>query len=514
MSHEKTTRRRIISADTREPFHISRRLPCALFFLLCASLAASAQTLEVKIEIVSASPARARVEGRREGGATAWSFRKSYAGASGLERRIENLSFADEQGAPVSSRQLAPGEFEAARPATRFSYVLKLDPPGFVTDAPHVSWLAGEYGLLMLGDVLPLQTSKARVSVAVPAGWNVSTSEERDAAGSFVVADAERAVFALGRGLRERRGRAGGMEFLFASAGEWAFADEEAAEAAGEVLKMHEKVLGGPPRRRVSIALMPLPRAGGANVWAAETRGGTVTLVSGRLPSKLAALAQLNGALTHEALHLWVPNGLALDGEYDWFYEGFTNYQALRVGMRREQLRFQDYLNALGRAFDGYKSARGQRELSLTEASQRRWSGAPALVYHKGMLVAFLYDLTLMHRTGGRSSLDDVYRELFQRFGGERRREDGNGAVAGVLGGMAGMREFTERFVQNAAEINLAETIAPFGLVVEPGGARTHVGVSGALDRPQRELLRKLGYNEKLEAEAREFRQRMKRRQE
>ena len=89
--------------------------------------------------------------------------------------------------------------------------------------------------------------------------------------------------------------------------------------------------------------LLPLPQAGAAgNLWSAETRGSTVVLVSGRLPSRLAARAQLDGALTHELFHLWVPNGLALEGEYDWFYEGFTNYVALRAGMRRGQLTFHD----------------------------------------------------------------------------------------------------------------------------------------------------------------------------
>lgn len=491
---------------------ISRRLACALLLVCGAALAARAQAVEVKIEVFSTSPARVRVEGRREGGATAWSFRKAYAGATGLAERLENLSLADEQGAAVASRQLAPGEFEAARPASRFSYTLKLDPPGFVTDSPHVSWLAGEYGFLMLGDLLPLQTSRASVSLVLPAGWNASTAEEKDSAGRFQVNGAERAVFAVGRQLRERRGRAGGMEFVYASAGEWAFTDEEAAEVVAELLEIHGKVLGGAARRRVSVMVLPLPRAGGANVWAAETRGATVALVSGRLPSKVAALAQLNGALTHETLHLWVPNALALEGEYDWFYEGFTNYQALRVGMRRGQLRFQDYLAALGRAFDAYKSARGGRELSLAQASRERWSGGSAAVYQKGMLVAFLYDLKLMHGTGGRSSLDDAYRELFRRFGDGRAREDGNDAVAAVLGGLPGMADFTERFVRQPTEITLAPAVAPFGLVVEPGGVRTHLGVAAGLERPQRELLRKLGYNENLEAESRKLRERMRRR--
>lgn len=489
------------------------RLCCASLLLCCASLTAPAQWLDVKVEVVSTSPARVRVEGRREAGATDWSFRKAYAGAVGLERRLENFSLADEQGADVPSRQLAPGEFEAARPATRFSYLLKLDPPEFVTDSPHVSWLTEEFGLLMLGDVLPLRSGKARVSLTLPAGWGVSTAEEKDAAGRFAVSEAEEAVFALGRGLRERRGREGGMEFVFASAGEWAFADAEAFDTVGELLKIYERMMGGAPRRRVAFTLLPLPRPGGANVWAAETRGATVTLVSGRLPSKLAALAQLDGALTHETLHLWVPNALALEGEYDWFYEGFTNYQALRAGLRRGRLRFNDYLGALGRTFDAYKAARAGGELSLPEASRRRWSGGAGLVYHKGMLVAFLYDLTLMRRTDGRNSLDDAYRELFRRFGGGRGRDDGNKAVTDVLAGMPGMRDFTERFVTQAAAVELAPTVAPFGLVVEPGGVRTHVGVAPHPERAQRELLRKLGYNEKLEAEARDVRQRTRRRQ-
>ncbi len=79
-------------------------------------------------------------------------------------------------------------------------------------------------------------------------------------------------------------------------------------------------------------------------------------LLSGQSPSKVAALAGLGVPLTHELFHLWVPNGLKLNGDYDWFYEGFTLYQSMRAGMRLQSLGFQDYLNALSRAFDAYKS--------------------------------------------------------------------------------------------------------------------------------------------------------------
>src|SRR5438270_334275 len=472
---------------------LGRRRLCSLFlFLLCVGASASARSPDVKITVVSASPARVRVEGRRDAGATAWSFRDSYAGAVGLAGRIENLSLSDEVGASVSARQLAPGEFTSAKAATRFSYEMKLEPPSFISDASHVSWLAAGRGLLMPGDILPLPLADARVELVLPSGWGVSTVEAKNADGSFDLSETERSVFVVGRDLRERRGRAGRMALTFVTAGEWAFTDAEGADAAEEVVKIYEDVTGGVPAARAMLALLPPPQAGAGSVWNAETRGPTVVLLSGSLPSKLAALAQLNGAITHELFHLWVPNGLKLGGEYDWFYEGFTNYEALRVAMRRGQLTFPNYLDALGREFDAYKSARGGRESSLVEASQRRWSGSTALVYHKGMLVAFLYDLALMRETNGRQWLGDVYRELFRRYGQGGERADGTRAVIDALAGTTGMRDFVSRYVEGASEIALDPSIEPFGLRVEPFGARTHVGVADATDRPQREVLRNL----------------------
>jgi M61 glycyl aminopeptidase len=511
----KRSTRSVEGTDKRRAFVSARdcRRLCAVFlFLLCVGASASARSPDVKITIVSASPARVRVEGRREAGTTAWSFRDSYAGAVGLAGRIENLSLSDESGAAVPVRQLAPGEFTSAKAATRFSYEMRLDPPAFVSDASHISWLAADRGLLMPGDILPLPFAGARDELVLATGWSVSTVESKNADGTFDVADAERSVFVVGHNLREHHSRAGRLALTLATVGDWAFTDAEAADSAEEILKIYEEVTGGVPSTRAMLAVLPPPQSVAGNVWNAETRGSTVVLLSGNLSSKLAALAQLNGAITHELFHLWVPNGLALEGEYDWFYEGFTNYQALRVAMRRGQLTFQNYLDALGREFDAYRSAREGKEVSLAEASQRRWSGGTALVYHKGMLVAFLYDLALMRETGGKSSLDAAYRELFRRYGQGGARADGNRAVVEILSGMPGMRDFVERYVVGASEIDLASRIETFGLRIEPGGARTHVGVAASPDRSQRELLRKLGYNEGADAESRKLHEQLKKR--
>ena len=89
---------------------------------------------------------------------------------------------------------------------------------------------------------------------------------------------------------------------------------------------------------------------------------------------------------------------------------------------------------------------------------------------------------------------------------------EGNRALVELLGGMSGMDAFVARFITGADEIDLSTVIEASGLRVEPGGARTHVGVAASLDARQRELLRKLGYNEKLDAEAKRLHDQMKKR--
>lgn len=486
---------------------------CLLLLLIaCAAVSSSAQSLDVKISVSSVAPPRVRVEGARTNGARAWSFLNAYAGVIGLGERVDNLSLADAGGQAVGVRKLAPGEYEAEREAARFSYDVKLDPPPRPGDAAHVSWLTGERGLLMLADLLPSPLGEAKVRLDLPAGWAVSSAESLNASRQYEIADAGKAVFLIGRDVSSRTARRGAMEYASVMTGAWAFDGDEAARTVDDILKDYEKVLGGTPRRRATIIICPFPLPAPAQSWSAETRGGSVVLLSGQWPSKTMALSRLDGILSHELLHLWVPNGLALEGEYDWFYEGFTLYLSMRAGMRRGQLTFQDWLNAVGRAYDGYRVGRGAQEFSLLEASRRRWSLAPSLVYDKGMLVAFLYDLTLLQRTGGKSSLEDVYRALFRRHGPASARAEGNRAVIDALNGVAGMQGFTKRFVEGPTAIDLAAETSAFGLRLEGGGARTRVVVADGLSREQSDLLRNLGYNEKPNSAARSLREKMKKR--
>jgi M61 glycyl aminopeptidase len=491
--------------------------------LVCSAELTTAQITNVMLR-VSPQTATTSVEGACAP-TRIWSFRKSYGAVMDLGNRIEKLTVRGTDGREIPIRKIAPGEFESASPASRFSYEVDLAPPKRPDDAAFVSWLISDRGLFLPGDLLPefrnegnassvansinrrvgLTESPIAISFALPEGWAVHSPERKDARGEFEVADLARAVFVAGTGLRANQRQVGAMAVSFVMAGDWAFADEDAVDLALKVIKAHAQTFGAMPGDRAVLILMPFPGPVAADEWTAETRGSTVTLLIGKEPARTAALARLSVPLTHELFHLWVPNGLALEGDYVWFYEGFTIYEAARAAVRLRLLTFQDFLNAIARAYDACHSSVDCDRLSLTDASNRRWTNGESNVYQKAMLVAFLYDLNLRLHTGSKRSLEDAYRKIFRRyhrFGDARDanlKNDGNQVAVEVLSEAEGMRGFGETLIQRPVTIDLGSALAPFGLNVERAGVRSRISVSEKINRGQRDLLRKLGYNDEAE---------------
>jgi M61 glycyl aminopeptidase len=499
-----------------------------LALLLCMfGQTTAAQTPLVTVRVGTAS-ARIRIEG--QGAATRkWSFQKSYANVGDLGQRIEKFQLFDSTGSGMPVNQLAPGEFEAAAAAERFSYEVDLAPHVRAHDAAFVSWLNEDHGLLMLRDLLPgsfndvERSSRSdtirdggpawntvRIKFVLPAGWMVRSAEPKDYSRESEIADTSTAVFAVGAHLRSRsvhlnEKNSGAIDMKLITTGDWAFADDEALDLAGKILRSHAEVLGGPPIGPATLILMPYPVPVTPEKWTAETRGSTVTLLLGKQPARMAALAQLSVPLTHELLHLWVPNALALEGDYDWFYEGFTVYQAARTAVRMRLLTFEEFLSGISRAYGAYLSSAERDRYSLVKASQHRWTSSQTTVYQKAMLVAFLYDLELRLQSGGKHSLDDVYRELFRRHrvtvnvatGAKQIRSvNGTEATIAVLNGRDGMQAFAPTFIERTVALDLHSELARFGLQVEQTGARSRVTVNDRLNKRQRDLLRQLGYND------------------
>ena len=372
---------------------------------------------------------------------------------------------------------------------------MRLAEPADPGDAAHVSGLNSQYGYFMLADLLPmLPASGIRVAFQVPEHWSVASSSVKETGGWYQVSDPANAVFFVGRDLRETRQRISATEFTFVSAGEWPFSGADVGKIAAKIINDHSKHAGFNLERQAVLMLAPFPGSFGAERWSAETRGSSVVLLLGRNASRDALLGQLSVVLSHELLHLWVPNALSLDGDYDWFFEGFTLYQALRAAVRLGFVGFQEYLNTLARVYDSYLATVERDRFSLVEASVRRWTTAPSLVYDKGMLVAFLYDLRLRKASHSRRSLDDVYHELFRRFPRGAGRADGNASIISVLIKQDGDEQFGKQYIQNPGSINLESILPAFGMRLNTSGGRHQLLIDDAISKEQRDLLGSLGY--------------------
>jgi predicted metalloprotease with PDZ domain len=183
---------------------------------------------------------------------------------------------------------------------------------------------------------------------------------------------------------------------------------------------------------------------------------------------------------------------LELEGDYDWFFEGFTLYTALRTALDLRVIDFKEYLATLGRVYDTYRAHADT--LSLIEESERRWASTGSPVYLKGMLVAFLYDLLVRKESGGQRTLADSYRDLFS--GRLTDNAEGNEAIISVLGSTEGSRSFIKAYVENSTEVDLNKVLPAYGMSVLFTGKGSQLRVDGDLNQDQKQLLRSLGYQD------------------
>jgi predicted metalloprotease with PDZ domain len=271
--------------------------------------------------------------------------------------------------------------------------------------------------------------------------------------------------------------------------GTWKFKDSDALKTAGKVLKTYLELTGYKLPDRSTIMIAPLPVTVGSTKWRAETRGSTVLLLIDPAASFNNWIGQLGVIFTHELLHLWVPNSLRLDGDYDWFFEGFTLYTALRTALTLKIINFKEFLDTLARVYDSYLAY--PDDLSLIDAAERRWTTSGSFVYDKGMLAAFLYDLLIRSESAGKITLADKYRELFARTAADH--VNGNEVIIAVLGSSPAAKDFARSYIENSTRLELERLLPAYGLTLDSSGKTSQLRVSRALSSDQKRLLRSLG---------------------
>jgi hypothetical protein len=351
------------------------------------------------------------------------------------------------------------GEFRSEADARAIEYVVRLAPPN-AADVAHVSWIGREAGFLMFADLLPLQLTEVLDEFLLPGKWGVASAIEADKGADgntkYRVEAPENAIFFLARMLGRQSKTVDGVVIETLMTNGWPFKQETVMNAATRVLKKYLELTAFKLRSKTSVMIAPLPVATGSVKWRAETRGSTVVLLMDPDAAVTNWPGQLGIIFTHELLHLWVPNALRLEGDYDWFFEGFTLYTALVTALELKFINLNEYLATLGRVYDAYLSR--PDELSLIDASERRWTSGNSVVYDKGMLVAFLYDLAIRRDSGGKTRLGSVYRKLFA--GATTQPANGNEVIIQLLSSTPAGADLAKRYIEGQQELDLKALLA------------------------------------------------------
>ena len=456
---------------------------CAFAGILCVAAINAQATVTVTISVEG--PGQVKVEAELSAPTRSWSFRNAYAGALGFAERVKDFRATGASGQDAGAKKIASGEFRSERDATRIAYTVDLSSASAV-DVPHISWLTGGRGFLMFADLIPRDIEKLSAEFKLPFGWMVESSISPDKNGNYEVLEPEKAVFIAGNSLRKTSNT--NLELVVS--GTWPFKDEKTFDAATQVMKQYTALTGFSLPGTSLIAIAPFVLGG--SKWKAETRGATVILLIDPAASFNSWIGQLKVIFTHEMLHLWVPNSLQLEGDYDWFFEGFTLYVALRAALDLKVINFKGFLETLAGAYDAYISY--PDDVSLIQASETRWTSGFNQVYVKGMLVAFLYDLKIRKESGGKAVLADRYRELFD--GRVAANANGNDVIIALLDAGPAMSGFGRLYVENNTKLELEQLLPSYGLTLDASGKKSQLQVSRSLSAEQKQLLRSLGLSD------------------
>ncbi|MET0733469.1 MAG: peptidase M61 [Casimicrobiaceae bacterium] len=204
------------------------------------------------------------------------------------------------------------------------------------------------------------------------------------------------------------------------------------------------------------------------------------------------------GLASHEYFHAWnvkrikplafTPYDLSRESytRQLWVFEGITSYYDDLALVRSGVICASRYLELLGRAITNVLRVPGRNVQSIADASFDAWikfyradensPNAGISYYAKGALVALALDLTL--RLDGRTTLDDLMRALWHRYG-----EPGIGVpedcIRTLASGLAGrdLSDFFARYVDGTEDPPLAELLSSHGIALASRAA------TGASDR-------------------------------
>ena len=209
--------------------------------------------------------------------------------------------------------------------------------------------------------------------------------------------------------------------------------------------------------------------------------------------------------VAHEFFHSWNvrrmrPESLA-EYDYDrevhtrelWIAEGLTSYYDSLLLFRSGLIDVSDYFRLLAQDIRNYETMPGNEIRSAELASFDTWIkhykpdensiNSTVSYYRKGALIGFVADTEIRRATNNRSSLDDVMREMYSRYGPSSANRNGYppGAFEALVEEEAGadVRQRVKRLIRTTADPEVDEALAWYGLSLDRDVERSKAELNG-----------------------------------
>jgi len=196
---------------------------------------------------------------------------------------------------------------------------------------------------------------------------------------------------------------------------------------------------------------------------------------------------QFLGLCSHEYFHLWnvkrirplilKQTDLTQEAYTSllWFFEGVTSYYDDLALVRSGCIDQRSYLELVAKTVSRVYRGAGRLKQSVADSSFDAWTkfykqdeNAPNAVvsyYTKGALIALILDQVIRSETGERQSLDDIMRELWNRYG---RRDIGldEDEIERVVADFTGisLKDYFDHAVRGCDDLDLAANLDRLGI--------------------------------------------------
>jgi len=267
--------------------------------------------------------------------------------------------------------------------------------------------------------------------------WHITTGLEAEGPNSFVAPDYDYFIdcpLEIGN-QKDFQFRVDGVPHVLSMYGEGNWNADTLIRDVSKIVKAEKEFWGTFPYKRFVFLVECDPNFG----------GGTEHLNSAEIQfppfvfrNKSSYQGFVLNTFAHELFHTWNVKRLRPKGihPYDftkenyshelWIAEGTTSYYADLIMARAGFTPVSDVLSHIGSEVSSDRNRPGNSLESVAEASFDAWieSGkgqqqlynASADIYERGANVSCILDLEIRQQTGNKRSLDDVMREMYQRY--------------------------------------------------------------------------------------------------